>query len=96
MAQVSYRTFSTSLTVVAITPAWTAIQVSSGAIDATITLQDSGASFYVSSVGGGGPTDGVPVAAGGSYTFPGVAAAAFSVFVCPSAATKAVLQVQVA
>ena len=93
--QVSYRTFETSLTALGATPAWTAVVIPAGSIDATITLSSAAATFYVASSGAGGPTDGALVAAGGSYTFPGVASAAFSAFVCPSVATNAVLQVQV-
>jgi len=94
MAQSSYLAFTTSLTAVAATPVWTAVVIPVGSIDATITLQDATATFYVASSGGGGPTDGAPVAAGGSYTFPGATSAAISVFICPSAGTNAVLQVQ--
>ncbi len=90
----TYQSFSCTFTAVLITPAWTLVTIPAGSIDATITMQNNAVSFYVSDVNTGAATAGAFVAASGSYTFPGVCAKATSVYVCPSAATNAVLQVQ--
>lgn len=94
MALNSYRQFQTTRTVVN-NGAWTAINIPAGAIDATISLEDSTASFRVTADNTFGLTEGVFVSASGYYTFPGVCAGSpVVVYVNPSVNTVAVLQIQ--
>ena len=93
MAINSYQQFQTTRTTVN-NGAWTAITLPAGAIDATISLEDSTASFRVTANNTFGLAEGVYVAPTGYYTFPGVCAQAVTVYVNPSVNTVAVLQIQ--
>lgn len=93
MALNSYRQFQTTRTVVN-NGAWTGITIPAGAIDATISLEDSLATFRVTANNTFGLAEGVYIAATGYYTFPGVCADGVTVYVNPSVNTVAVLQIQ--
>ena len=93
MAINSYRQFTTTRTTVN-AGAWNPVIIPAGALDGTITLEDNTATFRVTADNTIGLAQGVPVAATGSYTFPGVAATAITVYVNPSAGTVAVVQSQ--
>lgn len=91
----NFTSFTTTLTAVAMTPSWTAVIIPAGAIDPSISLQDATATFRVSSSATGGATDGVYLPATGAYVFPGGCTKPVTVYICPSAATNAVLAYQV-
>lgn len=93
MSITSYRQFETTRTAVNI-GAWSAIVIPAGSIDATVTLEDTGATFRVTSNNADALGTGAPVPAAGSYTFPGVTGADITLYITPSAGTFAVLQVQ--
>lgn len=93
MAINSYQQFNTTRTTVN-TGAWTAITIPAGAIDATISLESTSATFRVTADNTFGLTEGVYIPANGYYTFPGVSSKDVTVYVNPSVNTVAVLQTQ--
>ena len=94
MATNNYRQFTTTRTTV-LAGAWTPVIIPVGSLDGTITLEDATATFRVTANNTFGLAEGVPVAATGSYTFPGTASTAITVFVNPSINTVAVIQSQI-